>query len=279
MAVDYYHRLIVSGPADDLKSLRAGLVTNYVRVVGGEQYKERLPFSFAGLFALAPGAKRCQPRDPMEPYDIRVWPIGRGLSGEFELRYQLHTRNADLVGFVRVLSRKLTSLTFQMATLCLDDSEIVAFLVREAMVRRCKFPNYRRDFHWDLARRKFDLQGDDVYDDDDADRFAEDGMLDEAMNQWTPPRREWWDRPVVRDFMEQRALDVIQASEVAAEFDREERRQRRRRKKGLTSIAAASGAPPGRLPHVVEQTRESLDAEARSKPRRHKRGKQRRARG
>jgi hypothetical protein len=59
--------------------------------------------------------------------------------------------------------------------------------------------------------------------------------------------------------MEQRELDLIEASEIAAEFDREERRQRRRRKKGLTNAAAAAGAPPGRLPHVVEQTRENLD--------------------
>jgi hypothetical protein len=70
--------------------------------------------------------------------------------------------------------------------------------------------------------------------------------------------------------MEQRELDLVQASEIAAEFDREERRQRRRRKKGLTSAAAAAGAPPSRLPHVVEQTRENLDAEARLKRRRKK---------
>jgi hypothetical protein len=36
-------------------------------------YVERLPFSFAGLFSLAPAAGRCEPKGPIEPYDIRVW--------------------------------------------------------------------------------------------------------------------------------------------------------------------------------------------------------------
>jgi hypothetical protein len=75
MAVDYFHRLIVSGPARDVQSLRAGLVSDFAREVKGEVYVERLPFSFAGLFSLAPAAKRCEPEGPMEPYDIRVWPI------------------------------------------------------------------------------------------------------------------------------------------------------------------------------------------------------------
>ena len=121
-------------------------------------------------------------------------------------------------------------------------------------------PGSRRDFHWE--RKKFNLEGDDVYDDDDAEQFAEDGMLDEALDRWAPPRRsgararrrDWWNRPTTRDFMEQRELDLIEASEMMAEFDREERRQRRRRAQGMTSAAAAAGAPPGRLPHVVEQT-------------------------
>jgi hypothetical protein len=75
MAVDYFHRLIVSGPARDVQSLRAGLVSDFAREVKGEVYVERLAFSFAGLFSLAPAAKRCEPEGPMEPYDIRVWPI------------------------------------------------------------------------------------------------------------------------------------------------------------------------------------------------------------
>jgi hypothetical protein len=145
-------------------------------------------------------------------------------------------------------------------------------------VRRCEVPGKRRDFHWDCARKKFTLVGDDVYEDDDAVLFAEDGMQDEALDHWGPSwrlglrvrRRDWWNRPVVRDFMEQRELDVIAASEIVAECDREERRQRRRRKQGLTSAAAAAGAPPGRQPYVVKQARETLDAKARLKRRRRK---------
>ena len=77
MSVDYFHRLIISGPTRDLRTLRAGLATDYVRVVGGEEYAERLPFSFAGLFSLARAAKRYVPGDALEPFDVRVWPIQR----------------------------------------------------------------------------------------------------------------------------------------------------------------------------------------------------------
>jgi hypothetical protein len=278
MAVDDFHRLIISGPTPDLRALRAGLVTDLVRVIEGEEYKERLPFSFAGLIALAPAAKNWAPEGALEPYDIRVWPIVRRSSRTSDIRYQLHTRNEELLPFVRELSRAFTRLTFRMSMLQLDDSEVYGFLVRNGKVRKWNVPGERRDVHWDRARKKFNLVGDDVYDDDDATLYAEDGMQDEALDHWAPAyrlgagarRRDWWNRPATRDFMEQRELDLVQASEIAAEFDREERRQRRRRKKGLTSAAAAAGAPPSRLPHVVEQTRENLDAEARLKRRRKK---------
>jgi hypothetical protein len=278
MAVDDFHRLIISGPAPDLRALRAGLVTDFVRVIEGEDYKERLPFSVAGLIALAPAAKRYAPEGALEPYDIRVWPIVRRSSRESDLRYQLHTRNEELLPLVRELSRAFTRLTFRMSMLQLDDSEVYGFLVRHGNVRQWKVPGERRDVHWDRARKKFNLVGDDVYDDDDAELYAEDGMQDEALDHWAPAdrlgshprRRNWWNRAVTRDFMEQRELDLIEASEIAAEFDREERRQRRRRKKGLSSAAAAAGAPPHRLPHVVQQTREHLDVEAGLKQRHQK---------
>jgi hypothetical protein len=216
---------------------------------------------------------------PIEPYDIRVWPIRRRSSNQLEVRYQLHTRNAELVGFLRVLSRTFSRLTLRLSTLYLDDTEFVGFLVRDGKVDRWRLPKKRRDFHWDRARKKFKLAGDDVYDDDDAELFAEDRMQEEVLDHWEPQQssssrarpRNWWNRPVVRDFMEQRRLDLIEWSERTAECKREERRQRRRRKHGMTSDAAAAGAPPGRLPHVVERTRENLDAEARFQRRRKKR--------
>ena len=281
MAVDYFHRLVITGPARDLRRLRAGLATEFARVVEGKEYKELLPFSLLGLFTLAPDAYFDGPQDASEPYDIRVWPMVRRSSRRIELRYQLHMRNDDLLEFLPFLSRKFKTLTFRMATLCLEDSEVDGFLVRDGKVNRWRLRGKRRDFHWDRAREKFKLAGDDVYEDDDAELLAEDGMLEEALDHWEPQPpsasrtrpRHWWNRPVVRDFMEQRELDVIEASEGMVEFDREERRQRRRRTQGMTSAAAAAGAPPGRPPHVVEHTREMLDAEVSVKRPLHTKGR------
>jgi hypothetical protein len=74
----------------------------------------------------------------------------------------------------------------------------------------------------DRARRKFRLAGDDVYDDDDATFYAEEGMNDEALAHWSTVsarhsrrrRRPWWNRPVARDFETERELDVIEISEL-----------------------------------------------------------------
>jgi hypothetical protein len=96
-------------------------------------------------------------------------------------------------------------------TFCLDDCEVASYRVRGGRVRSWILPQSRRDAHWERARQKFGLTGDDVYQDDDAERFAEGAMLEEALDHWGPAANEphrsrkrvriWWNRPVTRDIM------------------------------------------------------------------------------
>ena len=86
--------------------------------------------------------------------------------------------------------------------------------------------------------RKFRLAGDDVYDDDHATFYAEEGMNEEALAHWDRPsarpgprRGRWWSRPVARDFETERELDVIEISELLRAEAKRNAASRRRRKK------------------------------------------------
>ena len=222
MAVDYFHRLIVRGRRRQVAGLRRRLARTWSRRIGRQTFTEQLPFSFAALYDIAPAASRVEREVPGEPYDVRVWPIAQGDRGPAELRYQLHTREVDLFGFLRPLSRACPSLTFVLSTLYLDDGEFASFHARRGRVKQWWLPALRHEAHWDRARRKFRLAGDDVYEDDDATFYAEEGMNDEAHDHWNPAsvrhgprrRRRWWNRPVARDFETERELDVIEISKL-----------------------------------------------------------------
>ena len=222
MAVDYFHRLIVRGGRPQVADLRRRLARTWSRRIGRQTFTEQLPFSFAALYEIAPAASRVEREVPGEPYDVRVWPISQGDRGAAELRYQLHTREVDLFGFLRPLSRACPSLTFVLSTLYLDDGEFASFHARRGRVKRWWLPARRHEAHWDRARRKFGLAGDDVYDDDHATFYAEEGMNDEALAHWDRPsarhsrrrRRLWWNRPVARDFETERELDFIEISKL-----------------------------------------------------------------
>jgi hypothetical protein len=240
MAEDYFHRLIVRGPRLQLADLRRRLARTWSRTVARQTFTEQLPFSFAALYEIAPAASRIEREVPGEPYDVRVWPIAQGDRGSAELRYQLHTRNVDLFGFLRPLSRACPSLTFVLSTLYLDDGEFGSFHARRGTLKRWYLPAARHEAHWDLARRKFRLAGDDVYDDDHATFYAEEGMNEEALAHWNaasarhgrPRRGRWWNRPVARDFETERELDVIEISELLrAEAKRKAPSRRRRGKR------------------------------------------------
>jgi hypothetical protein len=221
MAVDYFHRVIVTGPLRQIDQLRRGLVHTTSRRVERRAWKERVPFSFAALYAIAPGARRVFRNVPYDPYDVSAWPVVRLNRVRAEIRYQLHTRRIELVGLTRALSRMFPRLTFQLLTHCVDFDEIVAFRLRNGKVRRRCLPASRHEIHWDRARKKFNLAGDDVYEDDAARVFAEDGMRDDALDHWKQPRRssrkvrrrQWWNRPVVRDIETEQEIALIELNE------------------------------------------------------------------
>ena len=221
MAVDYFHRVIVTGQQRKVQELRRALVRKWSRKVGGETFTERLPFSIASLYAIAPGARRIEPEIPGEAYDVSVWPLVRRTRTRVEIRYQLHTRDFDVVGLLRALSRVFPTLTFRLSTLCLDDSDVDGYAIIDGRVRRWNVPEHRRDVHWERARQKFNLAGDAVFDDEAATLFAEDGMQDEALDHWDPEPgrrahrpRAWWNRPAARDFMLEREIDLVAISEM-----------------------------------------------------------------
>lgn len=83
MAVDYYHRLLVSGKPAGVRAFRDAIYREYPRTIAGESrrvptsspatWTEIVPFSFAGLYELAPAARRVEAQIPFDPYDLSAW--------------------------------------------------------------------------------------------------------------------------------------------------------------------------------------------------------------
>ena len=117
MAVDYLHRLIIRGPREDVRAFRRQIYREYPRRIARKSWTEIVPFSFTALYEIAPAASRIEPEAPDDPYELSAWPVRRVGSNKAEVRYQFQTRNLEMVGLIRVLSRALPSLTFTLATL------------------------------------------------------------------------------------------------------------------------------------------------------------------
>ena len=124
MAVDYFHRLLVAGTTDDVRAFRRRMYREYPRTVGGKSWNEVVPFCFEALYELAPAARRVEPEVPCDPYELSAWPLRRIRARLAEVRYQFQTRNLEMDGLLRALSRALPSLTFTLTTLCLDTSSV-----------------------------------------------------------------------------------------------------------------------------------------------------------
>jgi hypothetical protein len=266
MAVDYFHRVLVAGKREDVRAFRDRIYREYPRTVGGETWTEIVPFSFAALYDLAPAARKIESEIPFDPYDLSAWPIRTLPEQRAEIRYQLHTRNLELVDFLRPLARALPRLTFTLTTLCLDDSSIEAYRLRGRRELKWVILDRRRDFHWDRARRKFKLVGDEVYDDDEAHRWAEEEMLTEAFSHWdetgrvrrdqAPRRYRWWNAIPLRDLDTERKLSLLAMGLVLEqESGASKRRPPKRRAKTRNPLRRPRGAasrhrsPPRRKRH------------------------------
>jgi hypothetical protein len=199
MAVNFFNRLIVSGPPAHVVDFQARAERTYERTVGEETWTEYLPLSFISLQEITP----IFPEDelPFDPYEIAESPVKRVSPRRAEVRYQFETRAVDLSPALKRLSRKLPRLTFRLMTLCLDDGDVETWEIRSGKMRYRCVSQRRHEFHWDAARRKFRLEGREVYEDDDATRFAELRMCEEALGSWEKrngkPRRLDWTRGLV----------------------------------------------------------------------------------
>jgi hypothetical protein len=176
--------------------------------------RETVRFSFAAICDLAPKAVSIADGIPCDPYDLCNWPIRHLSLRQAEARYQFHTRSLELLPYVKVLSRVFPRLEFKLVTYCLDDGSIESFLLRYKAMRKWVVPERRHGVHWEVARRKFGLWGDAVYEDDGARFFAEQAIMDEALDHWdkaagrTPVKRQWWNRRSNRDLEAEREICI-----------------------------------------------------------------------
>ena len=124
MAVDYFHRLLISGSHQHVRAFRRDIYREYPRSLADQTWTEIVPFSFAALYDLAPDARRVDRSIPHDPYELSTWPVRAISRHRAEVRYQFQTRNLEFVNLLRPLARVLPKLTFTLTTLCLDDSSI-----------------------------------------------------------------------------------------------------------------------------------------------------------
>lgn len=221
MAVDYLHRLLITGRHEAVRRVVSALYREYSRAIGGQTFTEVVPFSFEALYQLAPSAIRIEREAPCDPYELAAWPIRKRTKAASEARYQFQTRNLEMAPFIRLLAKSEPRLTFTFVTLCLDDSSVESHSFAFGTTRKWTLPERRREFHWEGARRKFRLTGDAVYDDEDAERWAEEQMLAEALAHWQERSGrgrggrpyEWWNRPSLRDLESERELALFALSE------------------------------------------------------------------
>jgi hypothetical protein len=224
MAVDYVHRLLVRGPRNGILTFRREIYRRYARKIGRKSWLEIVPFSFAALYEIAPTARRIEPDIPHDAYDMSVWPIRRIGRTQAEIRYKFHTRNLEMTDLIRVLAKARPALTFTLLTFCLDDGSIELYRFTGGRTKRWEYPEGRREFHWNRARIKFGLAGDNVYDDDKAEHWAEEEMLHEALSHWDKSggagtrlprarRYQWWNRPPLRDLMTEQQLFAYEIGE------------------------------------------------------------------
>ena len=214
MAVDYIHRLLVSGKPAGVRAFRDAIYRAYPRTIAGETWTEIAPFSFAGLYELAPAARRVEREIPDDPYDLSAWPVRKVEGERAEIRYQMHTRNLKLIDFLRPLARALPRLTFTLSTLCVDEPSVESYRLRGRREQRWRLPDRRLDVHWERAKKKFKLPGDDP--DEEAENWVQQEMLTEAFSHWdeagrvrrgrAPRRYRWWNAILLRDLDTERQL-------------------------------------------------------------------------
>jgi hypothetical protein len=241
MAVDFVHRLVVTGPAKRIRDFNKRLHREHPRTVAGETWTEIVPFSFAALYDIAPRARTIEPEVPYDAYELSAWPVRRNGRRDALVRYQFQTRNLEMAPLIRVLARAVPDVTFTLVTFCLDDSSIESYRFQAGRQRKWSLTPRVAEAHWERARRKFGLAGEDVYEDDEAERWAEAEMLRDALNHWergatggSRRRYDWWNSPPLRTLDEERAIVAIRLTDEDSGEPR--KRTTRACKSGATAV-------------------------------------------
>jgi len=232
MAIDYWHRLLVEGPPADVRGFYRAMWREFPRTVARKTWTEVVPFSFASLHELAPAARTIVPNPPCEPFDLSAWEPRRLTRGVLEVRYQFHTRNLEMQELLRVLSAAVPGLTFTLATLCLDASEIDAARVRAGKVRHWHVPErlFERHITRVLPRLRREQKKAGPYVPDpwaasdpedqlrcDARDEAEEELFHVALSHWRTDGRvrrpRWWNRTSLREILTEMELDALEWNE------------------------------------------------------------------
>jgi hypothetical protein len=202
MAVDYYHHLVVTGPRAGVADFAHRIAMVRTRRVAGVTTREASPFSFASLYAMA----NLKEEVPADPYDMVRWPVVRRGRGAAEVRYRFHTRSLEVHPLVRRLSRKVPRLTFALVTICLDDSDVAPFRIRNGRQQGGWLGGEWREPFWQRAAEARGLPLDEAYEDEGVEALAERWMLDEAVRMATRTTRRYrWDGGrVYRDLDDER---------------------------------------------------------------------------
>jgi hypothetical protein len=124
MAVDYFHRLLLTGRHEAVRRLVSAFYREYAHTIGRQTCTDVVPFSFEALYDLAPSAIPVEREVPCDPYELAAWPIRKRTKAASEASYQFQTRNLEMAPFTRLLARTDARLTFTLVTLCLNDSSI-----------------------------------------------------------------------------------------------------------------------------------------------------------
>ncbi len=200
MAAEFIQRIVIDGPAEDVKRLESALVRTGERRSRRKRWVERVPFSFEAVWKLAqlPGTP------PYDPYDLSEFRRRTTQPGYAEKRYSFLTRNMTAADVLTPLSRVFPALTFRVGQMC--EGEIEHYLIRSGKTRVHRVPQRRIDKAYRDYGRKHGLTLEEM-----EDRFyplsdAEWDVFDATFNFWhrvaprrrLPQRPQSWDAPTVR---------------------------------------------------------------------------------
>lgn len=141
--MEFIQRIVIDGPAEDLKRLEAGLVRTKERTHRRKRVTERVPFSFAAAYELL-GVREEPPDDPENSAEFRRRATDPGYA---EKRYAFHTFGMTAVQILTPLSRMFPTLVFRLGLMC--EGQIEHYLMRRGKARIHIVPGERieRQYH------------------------------------------------------------------------------------------------------------------------------------